>query len=140
MLAERFGAQVVAAGTIEQMRLHVSIREVFWDRLWPGQIPPSPVTTVTVPNHHFILEGHEFVIVEVGHSDADESSVLHVPDLGLGELLRPYRSADAWLRWVRLTPLPFFSSYMSASAFSSKTSSGSCSLKSQIRVPTLSDN
>jgi hypothetical protein len=43
LLAERFGAQAVAsAGTIEQMRLHVSIREIFWVKLWPGQIPPSP--------------------------------------------------------------------------------------------------
>jgi len=84
MLAERFGAQVVAsAGTIEQMRLHVSIREVFWDKLWPGQIPPSPVTAVTVPNNRFTLEGHDLIIVEVGHSDTDQSSVLHVPDLGL---------------------------------------------------------
>ncbi len=59
------------------------IREVFWDKLWPGQIPPSPVTAVTVPDNRFILEGHDLVIIEVGHSDTDESSVLHVPDLGL---------------------------------------------------------
>ena len=68
---------------IEQMHLQVSIREVFWDKLWPGQIPPSPVTAVTVPNNRFTLEGHELVIIEVGHGDTDESSVLHVPDLGL---------------------------------------------------------
>ncbi len=84
MLAERFGAKVVAsAGTIEQMHLHVSIREVFWDKLWPGQIPPSPVTAVTVPENRFTLERHDLVIIEVGHSDTDKSSVLHVPDLGL---------------------------------------------------------
>jgi glyoxylase-like metal-dependent hydrolase (beta-lactamase superfamily II) len=57
VLAERFGAQVVAsAGTIEQMRLHTSIREMFWDQLWPGQIPPTPVTAVTVPDNRFALE------------------------------------------------------------------------------------
>jgi glyoxylase-like metal-dependent hydrolase (beta-lactamase superfamily II) len=84
VLAERFGAQVVAsAGTIEQMRLHVSIREVFWDKLWPGQIPLSPVTAVTAPDNRFTLEGHDLVIIEVGHSDTDETSVLNVPDLGL---------------------------------------------------------
>jgi glyoxylase-like metal-dependent hydrolase (beta-lactamase superfamily II) len=45
VLAERFGARVVASAcTIEQMHFHVSIRESFWDKLWPGQIPPSPVT------------------------------------------------------------------------------------------------
>jgi glyoxylase-like metal-dependent hydrolase (beta-lactamase superfamily II) len=84
VLAERFGAQVVAsAGTIEQMHLHVSIREIFWDKLWPGQIPTSPVTAVTVPGNRFTLEGHDLLIIEVGHSDTDESSVLYVPDLGL---------------------------------------------------------
>jgi glyoxylase-like metal-dependent hydrolase (beta-lactamase superfamily II) len=84
VLAERFGAQVVAsAGTIEQMHIHASIREVFWDKLWPGQIPPTPVTAVTVPDNRFTLEGHDLVIIEVGHTDTDESSVLYAPDLGL---------------------------------------------------------
>jgi glyoxylase-like metal-dependent hydrolase (beta-lactamase superfamily II) len=84
VLAKRFGAQVVASpGTIGQMRFHVSIRDAFWDKLWPGQIPPSPVTAVTVPNNRFTLEGHDLIIVDVGHSDTDESTVLHVPDLGL---------------------------------------------------------
>ena len=84
VLAERFGAQVVAsAGTIAQMRLHASIREVFWDKLWPGQIPTSPVTAVTVRDNRFTLEGHDLIIIEVGHTDTDESSVLYVPDLGL---------------------------------------------------------
>ena len=46
-------------------------------------IPPSPVTAVTVPDNRFTLEGHDLVIVEVGHADADDNSVLHVPDLGL---------------------------------------------------------
>jgi len=46
-------------------------------------IPPSPVTAVSVPGNRFSLEGHDLVIVEVGHSDTDDTSVLHVPDLGL---------------------------------------------------------
>ncbi|WP_204040096.1 MBL fold metallo-hydrolase [Acrocarpospora phusangensis] len=84
LLAQRFGAQVVAsAGTIEQMRRNVAIREVFWDRLLPGQIPDSPVTAATPPGNRLDLEGHELAIIEVGHSDTDETSVLHVPDLDL---------------------------------------------------------
>lgn len=84
MLVRRFAPRVVAsAGTIKQMRFHVSIREGFWDKLWPGQIPPSPVTAVTVTDNRFTLEGHDLIIVEVGHSDTDESTVLFVPDLGL---------------------------------------------------------
>jgi glyoxylase-like metal-dependent hydrolase (beta-lactamase superfamily II) len=84
MLAERFGAQVVAsAGTIEQMHANVSTRPALWDKLWPGQIPPSPVTAVAVPGNRFTLERHDLVLVEAGHADADDSSVLHGPDLGL---------------------------------------------------------
>jgi glyoxylase-like metal-dependent hydrolase (beta-lactamase superfamily II) len=39
MLAERFGAQIIAtAGTIDQMHPNVAMREAVWDRLFPGQI------------------------------------------------------------------------------------------------------
>jgi len=38
---------------------------------------------VIVPGNRFTLEGHNLVIVEVGHSDSDDTSVLHIPDLGL---------------------------------------------------------
>jgi glyoxylase-like metal-dependent hydrolase (beta-lactamase superfamily II) len=84
LLAERFGARVVAsAGVIAQMRGNVAARPLLWDKLYAGLIPPSPVTAVTVPANRFPLEGHDLVIVEVGHTDSDDTSVLHVPDLGL---------------------------------------------------------
>jgi glyoxylase-like metal-dependent hydrolase (beta-lactamase superfamily II) len=84
LLAERFGARVVAsAGTIAQMRGSVATRPLLWDKMYAGLIPPSPVTAVTVPGNRFTLEGHDLVIVEVGHTDSDDTSVLHVPDLSL---------------------------------------------------------
>ena len=84
LLAERFGARVVAsADTITQMRGSMATRPLLWDKLYPGLIPPSPVTAVTVPGNRFSLEGHDLAIVEVGHTDSDDTSVLHVPDLGL---------------------------------------------------------
>ena len=83
LLAERFGARVVAtAGTIAQMHASVTARPLLWDQLYRG-IPESPVTAVTVPDNRFTLEGHDLVMVEVGHTDSDDTSVLHVPDLGL---------------------------------------------------------
>jgi glyoxylase-like metal-dependent hydrolase (beta-lactamase superfamily II) len=83
LLAERFGARVVAApGTIAQMHGNVATRPLLWDKVYDG-IPPSPVTAVTVPGNRFALEGHELVIVEVGHTDSDDTTVLHVPDLDL---------------------------------------------------------
>jgi len=84
LLAERFGARVVAsAGTITQMQGGVATRPLLWDKLYPGMIPPSPVTAVTVPDNRFTLEGHDLVIVEAGHTDSDDTTVLHVPDLEL---------------------------------------------------------
>ena len=83
LLAERFGARLVAsAGTIAQMHVAVATRPMLWDKLYTG-IPQSQVTAVTVPGNCFTLEGHDLVIVEVGHTDSDDTSVLHVPDLAL---------------------------------------------------------
>jgi glyoxylase-like metal-dependent hydrolase (beta-lactamase superfamily II) len=84
LLAERFGAQVVAApGTIQQMHGNVAARPFLWDKLWPGQIPATTVTAITPPDNRISLEGHDLHIVEVGHGDSDDCAVLHVPDLGL---------------------------------------------------------
>jgi len=83
VLAQRFGARVVAsAGTIAQMHANVAMRPLLWDKVYTG-IPPTEVTAVTVPDNRFTLEGHELVIVDVGHTDSDETTVLHVPDLDL---------------------------------------------------------
>lgn len=86
-LADRFpGAQVVAtAGTIEQMHRAAQARAGFWDKILPGQIPASPVTAVDTERlgNRLVLEGHELSVIGVGHSDTDDTSVLHVPDLDL---------------------------------------------------------
>jgi len=82
-LVERFGARVVAsAGTIAQMHASAAARPLLWDKLYDG-IPPTPVTAVTVPDNRFALEGHDLVIVEVGSTDSDDTTVLHVADLDL---------------------------------------------------------
>jgi len=83
LLAERFGARVVAsAGTIAQMHANVALRPLLWDKVYEG-IPPTPVTAVTVPENRFTLERHEFLIVEVGDTDSQDTTVLHIPDLDL---------------------------------------------------------
>jgi glyoxylase-like metal-dependent hydrolase (beta-lactamase superfamily II) len=84
LLAERFGARVVAsAGTIAQMHANVATRALLWDKVYSSGIPPTPVTAVTVPGNRFTLEGHDLVIVEVGSTDSDDTTVLYVPDLDL---------------------------------------------------------
>jgi glyoxylase-like metal-dependent hydrolase (beta-lactamase superfamily II) len=86
-LAGRFpGAQVVAtAGTIEQMHLAARARTGFWDKILPGQIPASPVTAIDAQHfdNRLVLEVHELSVIDVGHSDTDATSVVHVPDLDL---------------------------------------------------------
>jgi glyoxylase-like metal-dependent hydrolase (beta-lactamase superfamily II) len=82
-LSERFGARVVAsAGTIAQMHANAATRPLLWDKVY-SDIPPAPVTAVTVPDNRFTLEEHDLVIVEVGSTDSDDTTVLHVPDLEL---------------------------------------------------------
>ena len=84
MLVDKFGAHIVAtAGTIGQMHRNVAMREAVWDKLFPGQIPETTVAAVPAENNRIELEGRPLDIVEVGHTDTDATSVLHVPDLDL---------------------------------------------------------
>lgn len=86
-LLERFPDVTVFAtpGTIEVMRYHASpaVRAAAWDRSFPGQIPEASVVATTPQNHSFELEGNELRIVEVGHTDTDNTTVLHVPSIDL---------------------------------------------------------
>jgi glyoxylase-like metal-dependent hydrolase (beta-lactamase superfamily II) len=85
-LARRFPGVTVYAteGTIEVMRQQAGpVREQLWDRIFPGQIPESPVLAEPVPAQGFLLEGNPVVAVETGHTDTDKTTVLHVPSIGL---------------------------------------------------------
>jgi len=86
LLLQRFPDAVPYAtnGTIAMMRQQGTVgRAEMWDVDFPDQIPPSPVTYRTVPADGIELEGRRLVAVEVGHTDTDDTSVLHVPDLAL---------------------------------------------------------
>ena len=54
-----------------------------WKSRLPGQIPDELVLAEPLDGHTFELEGHALVAVEVGHTDSDHTTVLHVPDIGL---------------------------------------------------------
>jgi hypothetical protein len=64
------------------MHVSIAVRPLLWGKVYPG-IPPSPITAETVPGNRLALEGHDLVMVEVGHADTDDNSVLHVPGLAL---------------------------------------------------------
>jgi glyoxylase-like metal-dependent hydrolase (beta-lactamase superfamily II) len=85
-LVRRFPGVTVYAteGTIEIMRQQAGpSRERLFDRIFPGQIPDTPVLAEPVPAQGFRLEGNPVVAVETGHTDTDKTSVLHVPSIGL---------------------------------------------------------
>lgn len=50
---------------------------------WPGQLPTRFVTAEPYENSTFTLEGHEFRIIEQGHTDCPHSTSLYVPSIDL---------------------------------------------------------
>jgi glyoxylase-like metal-dependent hydrolase (beta-lactamase superfamily II) len=85
-LARRFPGVTIYAteGTIEVMRQQAGpSREQLFDRIFPGQIPETPMLAEPVPAQGFRLEGNPVEAVETGHTDTDKTSVLHVPSIGL---------------------------------------------------------
>jgi glyoxylase-like metal-dependent hydrolase (beta-lactamase superfamily II) len=86
LLLQRFPGAVAYAtnDTIAMMQEQGTVgRAQLWDVDFPGQIPPSPVNYRTIPVDGIDLEGHRLLAVEVGHTDTDDTTVLHVPSIGL---------------------------------------------------------
>ncbi|GAA2412800.1 MBL fold metallo-hydrolase [Mycolicibacterium llatzerense] len=86
LLLQRFPGVVAYAtrGTIAMMHQQgTDGRAQMWDVDFPGQIPPSPVVYQQVPESGITLEGEQLLAVEVGHTDTDDTTVLHVPSIGL---------------------------------------------------------
>ena len=83
LLAERFGrASSPPPARSRRCMRNAAVRPLLWDKVYTG-IPESLVTAVTVPDNRLTLEGHDLVIVEVGSTDSDDTTVVHVPDLEL---------------------------------------------------------
>jgi glyoxylase-like metal-dependent hydrolase (beta-lactamase superfamily II) len=55
----------------------------FWSSFFPGQIPERLVIAEELKRNVIDLEGHDLVVVEVGHTDTDYTTCLHVPSIGL---------------------------------------------------------
>lgn len=79
------GARVVATqGTVDGMHAlnPGGRRPPLWDAILPGQIGNTPVLAEPVSGE-LTVDGHPVLPIEVGHSDTDASTVLHVPSLDL---------------------------------------------------------
>ena len=76
---------VAAPAVVEHMRESVDPDAVasFWAQLLPGQIPDRLVVAEPLQDGRFDLEGHDLVAMELGHTDTDDTTCLHIPDIGL---------------------------------------------------------
>ncbi|MFF4960697.1 MBL fold metallo-hydrolase [Streptomyces sp. NPDC001222] len=86
-LLERFpGARAVATpAVVAQMKKQMAPEFVasFWNTRFPGQIPDTLVAAEPLAGDRLQLEGHDLVVVGLGHTDTDDTTCLHVPSIGL---------------------------------------------------------
>jgi glyoxylase-like metal-dependent hydrolase (beta-lactamase superfamily II) len=86
-LLDRFpNARAVATpGVVKVMRQQASPEFVasFWNVRFPGQIPERLVIAEELERNVIDLEGHDLVAIEVGHTDTDQTTCLHVPSIDL---------------------------------------------------------
>ena len=86
-LLERFpGARAIATPAVvahARQQCAPEFVESFWKSRFPGQIPDRFVLPEPVPGDTFELEGEEIRIIELGHTDTDDTTALHVPSIGL---------------------------------------------------------
>ena len=85
-LLERFprARAVATPDAVKVMRLNAS-PEILprWKESFPGQIPDKLVIADELAGNALDLEGHELVAVELGHTDTDHTTCLHIPSIGL---------------------------------------------------------
>ncbi len=67
------------------MRRHASpeFLETVWKVGFPGQIPDRLVIAEELAGNVIDLEGQDLHAVELGHTDTDDTTCLHVPSIGL---------------------------------------------------------
>lgn len=76
---------VATSGVVKVMRQQTSPEYVvnFWNARYPGQIPNPLVIAEELKENVIHLEGRDLVVVELGHTDTDHTTCLHVPSVGL---------------------------------------------------------
>ena len=79
-------ARMVATGSVvNKMRQQVSKQwlDGFWRKGFPGQIADRPPVAEPLDGDTIDLEGEQLLAVDLGHTDTDETTALHVPSVGL---------------------------------------------------------
>jgi len=87
IILERFpNARVLASPpVVAQMRTQIAPQTMqgFWNARFPGQIPERVVIADPLDGNMMELEGHQLVVVDLGHTDTQNTTCLHVPSIGL---------------------------------------------------------
>lgn len=80
------GARAIASpGVVAAMRAAADEEKSSggWSKRFPGQVPAQIVPAQILESTTFYLEGHELRVVDIGHTDTDNTTALHVPSIGL---------------------------------------------------------
>jgi glyoxylase-like metal-dependent hydrolase (beta-lactamase superfamily II) len=86
-LLERFpkAKAVATPNTVKVMCQNASPEALSaaWEPGFPGQIPNELVIAQELEGNVIDLEGHDLVVLELGHTDTEDTTCLHVPSIGL---------------------------------------------------------
>jgi glyoxylase-like metal-dependent hydrolase (beta-lactamase superfamily II) len=76
---------VATPDVVKMMRRQASPQSLasFWTPRFPGQIADQPVLAEELTDNVIGVEGHDLVVVPLGHTDTDDTTCLHVPSIGL---------------------------------------------------------
>src|SRR5216684_2281539 len=76
---------VATPEVVKMMRQQASPQSLasFWTPRFPGQLADQLVLAEELSGNVMDLEGHELVVVPLGHTDTDNTTCLHVPSIGL---------------------------------------------------------
>jgi hypothetical protein len=74
---------VATAKVVEQARSQMTLDFLtsFWQARFPGQIPETLVAPEILEGDSFELEGQPLVVIDLGHTDTDDTTARHIPSL-----------------------------------------------------------
>jgi glyoxylase-like metal-dependent hydrolase (beta-lactamase superfamily II) len=76
---------VAVPEVVEEMRVNSSpeMLAAMWNKLFPGQLPDELVLAAPLAEDLITVDGAEVRPIHLGHTDSDNTTCLHVPDIDL---------------------------------------------------------
>ncbi|KAL5622414.1 hypothetical protein FOBRF1_001664 [Fusarium oxysporum] len=86
-ILERFPRAILVATpeVVARMKLETAPARLngLWEKLFPGQIPPTLRVAEPLKQDYLYLEGERLVVVRTGHTDTEDTTTLWVPSIRL---------------------------------------------------------